>query len=173
MKQILQNCWHTLFVKEMELRVKIFNIIALTGTVICFAMMILSAATDMISGVFINFAGAAVSLSVLIYSVKTGKYQLCYSISIIAVFFLLFPTLFITGGGIQGGMPFFFVFAIVYTVYMLEGWWMLTVTVAELVLYSLLCVYAFYYPENIQAFASAQLSLVDMISGFQIGRAHV
>ena len=166
MKNFLIKTWNTLFSKELELRIKVFNVIALTGTVICLAMAVLSVATEMISGIFINLAAAAVSMGILIYSLKTGKYQLCYTITIIFVFFLLFPILFVTGGGIEGGMPFFFVFAIVYTVYMLEGWWMVFITTAELILYTMLSIYAFYCPEHIHAFATAQMSLVDMVSGF-------
>lgn len=69
----------------------------------------------------VNVFTGALSLFLLIFSAKTGQYQLCYTVSILVIFIGLFSLLIITSEGYRGGMPTFFIFGIVYTVYMLDG----------------------------------------------------
>ena len=138
MKKAIHLFLHTFFRKELELRVKFFNILAIAGALICIAMTMLSIATEMTTSVVINLLTCVVSITLLFYSARTGRYQLCYGASIIFIFFMLFPSLYFSAGGYKGGMPFFFVFAIVFTVYMLDGWDMLFVTITEMIFYSFL-----------------------------------
>ena len=166
MKKAIHRFLHTFFRKELELRVKFFNILAIAGALICVAMTILSIATRMSSGVFINSVTCVISILLLCYSAKSGRYQFCYGVSIICIFFILFTSLYFTGGGYKGGMPFFFVFAVVFTVYMLDGWAMLAVTIFEMIFYSFLIVYAYRHPETILQFQSENEIVLDMIMGF-------
>ena len=166
MKKFLRLCIQSFFNKDMELRVKLFHVLAITGCIICTIMTFVSLAGDMLISAGINFIAGVVSLSLLIYSAKKGHYEICTTITLAVVFFMLFPSLFIYGGGYQGGMPFFFVFAVVFTIYMLDGWYMLIVSILELIGYSFLFVFAYHHPEHIIPFATELDVLNDTIIGF-------
>ena len=165
MKRIISCYLNTFFRKELELRVKLFHVLAVTGIVICVAMAWVSLAGKMYFSMAINVGAGLVSLGLLIYSTKTGNYRRCYWISILVIFFLLFPSLFFFGGGYKGGMTFFFVFAVVFTVYMLDGIGMVIVSAAELVFYSLLIVLAYTNPKLITPFESEEAIVTDVIIG--------
>ena len=166
MKKFFSSLNQALFRKELDLRAKIFHVLAISGFLVSIFMGTLSVFTQMTANFFINLLTAAVSLCLLIYCVKSRHYQFCYAVSILFVFFFLFPTMFLSGGGYEGGMPFFFVFAVVYTVYMLDGWKMLVITLCELALYTGLCIFAYLNPDRIHPFDSELLMMLDLISGF-------
>ena len=50
------------------------------------------------------------------------------------IFLIVFPVMFFTSGGYHGGMPAFFVFAIIFTVLMLEKIRALIVSLLEIIL---------------------------------------
>lgn len=166
MKQLISKFVRIFFRKELELRVKIFHVLAMAGVVICIATTILSVVQQMPVSTGINAGAGIISLLLLIYSAKGGKQSICYWISVICIFLILFPSLFLSGGGYTGGMVFFFIFGVVYTVYMLEGRQMLAVVIFELLYYSGLCVFAYLYPERTQPFASEEDILTDVIVAF-------
>lgn len=166
MKKLVRLYIQSFFNKDMELRVKLFHVLAITGFFICMIMTFVSVAGDMLISAGINFFAGVVSLSLLIYSAKKGHYEICTSITLAVIFFMLFPSLFIYGGGYRGGMSFFFVFAVVFTVYMLDGWYMLIASLIELVGYSALFTFAYYHPEYIVPFATEHDVLNDIIIGF-------
>ena len=154
------------FGKELDLRIRLFHVIAISGTVISLVRFMIAVFTGMNANIVINILTGLVCIGVLVYSFKSGKYQICYNIVIICVFLILFPNMFLYGGGYKGGMPFFFVFAIVYTVYMLDGWKMAGVMMLEITLYSGLCIYAYLFPEKINTFDSGVLALFDLVMSF-------
>jgi CheY-like chemotaxis protein len=61
---------------------------------------------------------AVLAVVLLVYSKRGGRYRLCYGITIAAVFISLFPIMFFSAGGYYSGMPGFFVFAVVFTMFM-------------------------------------------------------
>jgi signal transduction histidine kinase len=93
-------------------------------------------------------AGAALAITLLIYATKTKKYQRAYIITVIGVFLILFPGMFASVGGYKYGMPCFFIFAIAFTIFMLEGKTALLLSGAELLVYIALFVYAYANPEK-------------------------
>lgn len=157
-----------LFGKELELRVKVFHMLAITGIIVSIVTAIVSAISGSPVTAVINAASGLVALGLLFYSARSGHYQFCYAVTIVCIFFVMFPSIFITGGGYQGGMPFFFVFAVVFTAYMLDGWRILVVTVMELLLYTGLCIYAYQYPEQISSFETEFMVVSDVIVGFVV-----
>ena len=165
MKKAILLYLNTFFGKDLELRVRLFHVLAITGVIICVIMTVVSVMGRMWASVVINAGAGLVSLALLLYSAKTNRYKFCYYMSIVVIFLILFPSLFFSGGGYKGGMPFFFVFAGVFTVYMLDGWPMLLVTLAELVFYSYICLVAYWYPENIIPFESEEAVVTDVIIG--------
>ena len=165
MKRIVPMYLKTFFGQELELRVKLFHVLAITGFIICVIMTWVSLVGEMYISMAINMGAGVVSLGLLIYSTRTGKYRICYWISIVVIFLILFPSLFFSGGGYKGGMPFFFVFAVVFTVYMLDGWGMLVTSLVEMGFYSWLCWLAYEYPGAIVPFASEEAVVTDVIIG--------
>ncbi len=166
MKQTFAKLLHTFFRKELELRTKIFHVLAIAGVLICVSVTIVSLLQDMMVSVVINAGTGIISLGLLIYSAKGGKQEICYLTTVVCIFLILFPSLFIFGGGYTGGMVFFFIFAVVYTVYMLDGWKMLAVTVFELFYYAGFCTFAYLCPGYITPFPSETDVLADVIIGF-------
>lgn len=166
MKEYFTKILHKIFKEDLEIRVCLFHLMAVLGAVICLIMSIVSISLDMKANGFFNIITGFVSTGLLIYSVRSRRYRFCYTVSIIIVFFLLFPGIFLSGGGYSGGMPFFFVFAIVYTAYMMDGWHMVLVTFLEIILYSGLCIYGYCFPENIYTFKSDVATFIDFITGF-------
>ena len=84
--QEIHHFFHSLFSLTLDFRVRLFNILALGGTVISL------------------------------------------------IFLIVFPVMFFTSGGYHGGMPAFFVFAIIFTVLMLEKIRALIVSLLEIIL---------------------------------------
>ncbi len=166
MKQQIARFIHTFFRKELELRVKIFHVLAIAGVLICISFTIVSLVQGMMVSLAINAGTGVISLGLLIYSARGGKTEICYIATVVCIFLILFPSLFVFGGGYTGGMVFFFVFAVVYTVYMLDGWKMLAVTVFEILYYAAFCVFAYCYPQYITPFPSEMDVMIDVIIGF-------
>ncbi len=166
MKDLLNKFVYTFFRRELELRRKIFHVLAIAGVCICVAMTIVSITQEMAVSIAINAGTGVISLALLIYSARGGKPGICYWSTVVFIFMVLFPSLFVFGGGYTGGMVFFFAFAVVYTVYMLDGWKMLAVTAFEIAYFSGFCVLAYLRPEFITPFASELDVLIDVIVGF-------
>ena len=133
-----------LFAKSMEFRVKIFNLLAITGfivSLVIFAVSLLIGASAINSAMLLS--SALLSAGLLVYSAKTGNYRPCYIITITFVFMLLFPIMFFSAGGYNSGMPCFFVFAVVFTLFMLEGKAGIIFAAAEIIIYVLCCAAAY------------------------------
>ena len=84
-----------LFAKSMEFRVKIFNLLAITGFIVSlliFAASLINGASALNSAMMLS--SALLSAGLLVYSAKTGNYRPCYIITITFVFMLLFPIMF-------------------------------------------------------------------------------
>jgi len=150
-------------------RVRLFNIMAAAGIIICLIIGI--------SGIFIgaslfNFLicmlALAISVILLWYSYTSGKYQLCYTITCFFIFIILFPALFFTGGGYYSSSPSFFVFAILFTIFMLEGKKMIIMTTSELIIYISICIYAYYNQDKINFFENESSVIIDIIIGFVV-----
>ncbi|MBR6486594.1 MAG: response regulator, partial [Lachnospiraceae bacterium] len=98
-------------------------------------------------GFFACFVGMFISLALLLYTRKTGKYKPAMILTILIIFIGLFTFLFFSGGGYHSGMPTFFIFAIVFTAFMLDGISMPIFVLLELVWYTGLIWVAFSYPD--------------------------
>jgi signal transduction histidine kinase/CheY-like chemotaxis protein len=169
MKKLLQclgKIFFALFAPMLPFRVRLFNIYALGGLVITLFVCVSSLVTgaSILNALFCGITAVLAGLLLLI-DVKTGRYELCFVISIIAVFFIFYPVMFFAAGGYRSGMPSFFVFAVVSTVFMLEGRKALVVSVAEIVFYTALCLSAYYYPEWVIHFDTEFAYVADTLVG--------
>lgn len=157
------------FSPQLEFRVRLYNVLAIGGTVISFLVTII--------GIFNNAGVASVvatsictilSYFLLFYSYRSGKYQLCYIVTIIAIFLVLFPIFFFTAGGYLSGMPSFFIFAVLFTVFMLEGTKAIIMSVTELAVYVAICFIAWRWPQTVNWFNTEDEVRRDIIFAFAI-----
>lgn len=119
-----------------------------------------------IENFLLNLFSAGLSYGLLVYSYRTGKYQLCYLITIIVVFMLLFPILFFISGGYHSGMPSFFIFAVVFTVFMLEGKIALIMSALEMILYVGICIFAYFNSHTVNFLQTEADILLDSVIAF-------
>jgi signal transduction histidine kinase len=164
---MIKRIFNNLFAPGLSLRVRLFHILAIGG----FATSLIVAITSVPNGVhplntLVNLLSAVLAVILLVYSKKTGRYQVCYVITIVAVFIGLFPVMFFTAGGYHSGMPSFFVFATAFTIFMLKGRLAIVFSIGELILYVGLCLIAYFYPKTVTAFHDETVVLTDIIVGF-------
>ena len=151
---------------------KIFNLLAITGFIVSlliFAVSLLIGASAINSAMLLS--AAVLSAVLLVYSVKTGNYRPCYIITITFVFMLLFPIMFFTAGGYNSGMPCFFVFAVVFTLFMLEGKAGIIFAAAEIVIYVLCCAAAYRFPQLVTPFPDETGVVGDVVTGICVASA--
>jgi signal transduction histidine kinase len=168
-KKLLIRFRNAFFAPQLDLRVRLFHVLAIGGTITSLLMGLFGfVGSSGFVNITFNLAAAALSYSMLIYTRRTGRYQACYLITIIVIFMGLFPVLFFwgRGGGYHSGMPAFFVFAVAFTVFMLEGKRAVIFSLAELVLYTAICLIAYNYPQTVNAFAAEREVLIAIIIGF-------
>jgi signal transduction histidine kinase len=167
MKEKIMQYFHRFLNKQLDFRVRLFNVLAMGGTVISLAMALAGIVTQVgLGNITVNFISAFLSYALLCYSQRTGRYQLCYFITIVVIFLGLFPVMFFTAGGYNSGMPSFFVFAVAFTILMLKGKKAIIMSVLEIILYIAICIIAFRYPEMVNAWGTEQELLTDVIVGF-------
>lgn len=167
MKNRLTQFISIYFGPALDFRVRLFNMLAMGGTVISLAMALLGITAGAgLGNIVVNFISAALSYALLCYSQRTGRYQLCYLITIAAIFLCLFPVMFFTAGGYHSGMPSFFVFAVAFTILMLEGKKAIAMSIVEILLYLAICLIAFRHPELVNAWDTEQDLLADVMVGF-------
>jgi signal transduction histidine kinase/DNA-binding response OmpR family regulator/HPt (histidine-containing phosphotransfer) domain-containing protein len=165
-KRMVRYLGKVLFAPTVPFRVRLFNIFALGGLCITLVVCI---SGFMTGASFLNslFAGltAILAAALLLISSKTGRYQLCFLICLVVVFFCFYPVMFFAAGGYQSGMPSFFVFAVVFTVFMLEGRKALVVALVEIIYYAGLCLIAYYHPEWVIPFETEAGYVKDTLLG--------
>ena len=151
---------------------KIFNLLAATGFIVSlliFAASLINGASALNSAMLLS--SALLSAGLLVYSAKTGNYRPCYIITITFVFMLLFPIMFFTAGGYNSGMPCFFVFAVVFTLFMLEGKAGIIFAAAEIVIYVLCCAAAYRFPQLVTPFPDETGVVGDVVTGICVASA--
>lgn len=156
-----------LFGTQLDFRVRLFNILAFVGI---FVSLIGGVAGTITGAGPINlvvcFLAAIFSVVMIRYSFVSGKYQLCYMITIVCVFLGAFPAIFFNAGGYRSGMPMFFVFAVLFTVFMLEGKKRIAMAVLELIVYASICIFAYQNPGRVIQLPGEKEILIDTIVCF-------
>ncbi len=158
---------HSLFRLSLPFRVRLFNVLALTGGVISLVNGISSYINNqdlIILG--INTGIAVLSFLLLFYAYKSGNYQFCYVVTIIMIFLVMFPYLFFKSGGYKGGMISFYMFGILFTIFMLEGKAMFFTVTAEMAVYIATILMAYHNPQTVIWFSSEKEVIADVLMGF-------
>ena len=151
---------------NLPFRVRLFNVLASLGCIISLCNGVFSYLNNGDKRILIINAGIAVlSLMLLFYAYYRKKYQRCYFITIVVIFMILFPFMFFKSGGYKGGMPSFYIFGVLFTVFMLEGWLMFFSVLLELVIYIATMGIAYYYPVCVSWFHSEKEIVADVLTG--------
>ncbi|MDO5096553.1 MAG: ATP-binding protein [Peptostreptococcaceae bacterium] len=151
------------FAKELEFRVKIFNLLGITGIMVCILIALSSPFTGIsLQGGILNIISGIFSFFLLYYAMKSKKYERCYMIAIIFLFLILFPAIFFYGGGYKSGMSSFFILGIVFTVYMIDGEKMFVLLFLQVLLYLSVNIIAYRFPETVSLLETEQNVVVDI-----------
>lgn len=152
------------FVEDPDFRVQIFNTLGFLGFTLSIIFGVFSLIVNPVPlYVISNFGASFVAVIVILLANKTRRFKLFFLITVIVVFLLIFPFLFFIGGGIASGMPSFFVFAVVFTVIMLEGRRRAFFTILELALYAGCFLIAYYFPMTVIPFQTEADMMQDII----------
>ncbi len=151
-----------------DVKVRLFNILALGGMFTCVVVFIYNIVYTDMRSVSIITCLFILSAALLTYAQKTGNYKPCYIITVICIFLIGFPMLFFANGGYHGGMPATFVFAVVFTVLMLDRKYGILVALFELAFYISLCIIAYVYPQTVTYFSTEFSIMVDVAMAFTI-----
>jgi signal transduction histidine kinase len=144
--KILRRFIDTFLSPQLEFRVRLFNVLAMAGMAASFFIGFSRLITDQdVVVILIDWASAALAFGLMYYAARTQKYVRCYFITIFVIFLGLFPYLHFIMGGYRGGMS-FFLFAIVFTVFMLEKKAAYIIVSLELFVYLGCMVISFIYP---------------------------
>jgi len=169
MRTILRRMQAKFLGRHLPLRVRLFNMMGFAGIVIALISSIVSILNgEPLVSTLANLITAPIAFALIYYASRSGRYQICYMITIIILFLIMFPVIFFLAGAYSGAMPYFFVFAVVFTVFMLEDRKALLFVLLELFVYIAICIHAYNYPRAIFIFASEAARLRDIIIGFTI-----
>ena len=104
------------YLKENELDISLFKLLGTAGVLISVVGGIqnLFASSDYM-GTIINLLAALASIGLMWFVHTTRKYLIGYLITSVSVFMFLFAWLFFELGGMNGSIPYFFTFGIVFT----------------------------------------------------------
>ena len=119
--------------------------------------------TGMVQSALLSALLAVLSAGLLIFTYKTGKYQIGYFVTVVSIFMILFPMQFFASGGYKGSMPSLFIFSILFTILMLEGKTALLVSLFEFAEYATISVFAYFKPEYVTWFESEKEMLADLM----------
>ena len=148
---------------QLDFRVKLFNIMAVGGIIMSFFTAIQSIFMQKWDTLLVSNLMMIISICLLTYAVKSGRYYICYVLTIIFIFIIFFPILFFQAGGYKSGVPAVFIFAVLFTVLMLEGIRGIVISVFELILYSSICYIAYIKPETVTWYTDEKTIVIDII----------
>jgi len=163
----LKRITRRFFSPSLDLRVRLFNILALAGVLLgLYARGVMLHGGEAIRAVI---ALCATTLSALLmwYAARTGKYERCYVIAVAVIFFGLFTALLVTGG-VDGSLAFLPVLGVLFTVMLLKGKKGLAVAALELLYYAGLYVLVIFHPEWYLTYYDIPALALDMALGFLV-----
>ncbi|WP_349947439.1 HAMP domain-containing sensor histidine kinase [Lacrimispora sp. BS-2] len=155
--------------KSLDLRIRLFNILAMAGVVVSLVSAIVSAAMgEKLQNAAVYLIFALLASALLWYASKNGRYQRCYMITIVTIFLMGFPFFFFNNGGYYGTIPYFFIFALVFTAFMLEGKTAFLMVGLEMLLYVGLCLYAYFFFTPEDFYISSRNVMITAVFGFVV-----
>lgn len=146
-----------------DFRAQLITVAALVGIPVSW----LSALINLVLGaplesVLVNLVAGFAILGLFTFARRTGRDRLTYLIAAAGLFLGVFPWLFFTGGGMSGGMPIFFMFAIAFTAIILDGRALWVMVAAEVLVFGSCFVVAYRFPQTVTPFAQPLSQSIDI-----------
>ena len=92
------------------------------------------------------------------------KMRLATVFVLVTVIFILFPAMFMTCGGLQGGMIFWMAVGIICTFLLGKGKKCFTMIILEIIVYSATVIFSFYHPEYVQKLGTEWDVMADILA---------
>ena len=169
MKRLIRFFMESYVGDSIPLEMRLFNVITLCGI----AAGLFGAIFTLVAGIepksillIVGLVAFLIVTFLLANRTKNnvaGSFAICFFVDLI-----IFPLLYITSGGITGGMACYFVFGILFTFLLLNGKWFYILYGLELVEYMVLWIYSYRHPEIIIPFESMESQYVDVIQSVLI-----
>lgn len=164
-RHLAQRIFNKLFGKNLNIQIKVFNILALSGISVCTLLFLYGLFAGETTTIMICYLlGIAFSVTMLYYTLKTGKYKTAMTLTVFAVFLVMFTFIFFNGGGYNSGAPIFFVFAMVFTAFLLSGKTAVILIILEVVWYSFICIYAYENPTLVRRLNGEKEIMYDVLA---------
>lgn len=154
------------YTKEKELNITFFKLLGTAGIVISIIGGLQSLITSNdYTGALINLFAALASLGLMWFVHTTKRYIIGYLITSVGIFMILFAWLFFDMGGLNGSMPYFFTFGIIFTLLMYKGVLLYIMEIIQTAFYIAVCVIAYNHPEYVKNFETPESQFVDQLVG--------
>ena len=160
----VRSRWQAILGDVPDFHARFSVIAALTGFVVAIIGIAVNALND--GGpiqIMLCVGMAGMSLAMIWFARRTGKYERARVITVVIVFLGIFPYMFFTGGGYESGMPALMVFGMGFTGLSLMGWGTWVLLGLEFVVYSACCVAAYAYPRLVTPLAGPTELVIDVI----------
>ncbi len=160
----VRRWWQGLLGDVPDFHARLSVIAALTG----FVVAVLGIAVNALNGggliqIALCVVMATMSVVMIWFARRTGKYDQARVITVVLVFLVIFPYMFFTGGGYQSGMPALMVFGMGFTGLSILGRGMWVLLGTEFVVYSACCVADYTWPQLVTPLAGPTEHVVDVI----------
>lgn len=155
--------------ENVPLNIRLYNFICMAGLVSSFFALVFTIISRL------QFISTIASLSCFLIMLAFYFYTVKYNKSHRGALFLstmfngiLFPIIFITTGGIDGGMPLYFILGLFLSVLILHGKHRVYLLILFIILDICLIVFGYFYPEYIVPFETRVSRLFEIVFSFLI-----
>ncbi len=154
------------YLEEKELDIRLFKLLGTAGVIVSMvgAVQDIFTSSDYVGSV-INLLAALASVCLMWFVHATRKYLIGYLLTSVSVFSILFAWLFLETGGMNGSIPYFFSFGMVFTLLMYKGALRYVMEALQTGFYVAVCWFSFKHPEYVTPFENAQKQFYDQMAG--------
>ncbi len=157
-----------LFDNKRDIQERLFlliTVIALSGMALSFILSVINGENT--EGI-ISMVFAFIIMTVVVYfGVKYNRIRLAATIVAVVIVFVFFPVVFFTSGGIYGGTPIWFVFAILYTSMILRSRVRIVLLSSQFIVAGVCYYIGFYYPQLVISHSTTEF-YGDSFSSFAV-----
>ena len=154
------------YIKESAPDIRLFKLLGTGGIIVSImgAIQDIFTSSDL-TGSLINMLAALASICLMWYVHSTGKYLIGYLLTTVSVFMFLFAWLFLETGGMNGSIPYFFAFGMVFTLLMYKGALRYIMTTVQTLFYVAVCWFSYKYPQFVVPFENEEKQFYDQMAG--------
>ncbi len=136
------------FGSDIPVETRLSNMLFVGGSLVCLVCVVGAMIVGMpIQAVFICLSLAAYIGLMFFITTKVGRQELITQITLLVINLLFFPAIFLTAGGVYGGIISYFIFAIIFSLLMFRGLACFVVVTSEVVFYSFVIYATYRWPQ--------------------------